>query len=91
MANRNTDAIQGFKVPTTQTELRSFLGLRIVYRRFIPNFVRVAATLTELLRKERGRSVPQLSESQLAAFGLLKKALVLIPVLDCLERACGTP
>ncbi len=41
VANRNTDAIQGFKVPTTQTELRSFLGLRNVYRSFIPNFARV--------------------------------------------------
>ncbi len=81
VANRNTDAIQGFKVPTTQTELRSFLGLCNVYRRFIPNFARIAAPLTELLKKEHGPSVPQLSEGQLAAFGLLKKALVSPPVL----------
>ncbi len=58
-----------------------------MYRRFIPNFARVAAPLTELLKKEVGPPVPQFSEGQLAAFGLLKKALVSPPVLR-LPRQC---
>lgn len=35
----------------TQTELRSFLGLVNVYRRFVQNFSDVAAALNALLRK----------------------------------------
>ena len=47
----NTDAVKGFKEPTTQTGLKSFLGLCNVYRRFVPNFARTAAPLQQLLRK----------------------------------------
>lgn len=52
MANGKADAIQDFKEPTTQWELCSFLGLRNVYRRFVPSFSRVAAPLNKLLTKE---------------------------------------
>ncbi len=52
VANRNTDAIQGFIVPTSQTELCSFIGLCDVYRPFVPNFALVAVPFTELLNKE---------------------------------------
>ncbi|CAN8069905.1 unnamed protein product [Agarophyton chilense] len=39
------------KEPRTQTELRSFLGLANVYRRFIPHFADMAAPLNAILRK----------------------------------------
>lgn len=41
--------IDGFKEPTTQTQLRSFIGLCNVYRRFVPNFARVTSCLNRML------------------------------------------
>ena len=44
-------AASNWKVPTNVSEIRSFLGLAGYYRRFIPNFARIAAPLTNLTRK----------------------------------------
>ena len=40
--------------PTTQKEVRSFLGHVGYYRRFIDNFTKIAAPLFKLLAKEIG-------------------------------------
>jgi hypothetical protein len=40
-----------WKPPTSVFEVRSFLRLAGYYRRFIPNFSKVAKTSTELLKK----------------------------------------
>jgi hypothetical protein len=34
------------------TQIRSFLGLAGYYRRFIPNFSKIAKPITQLLEKE---------------------------------------
>lgn len=81
VANKNTATIEGFKIPATQTNLRSFLGLCNVYRRFIPNYARAAAPLTELLTKAYGSRLPDFDERRLKSFNLLKSALASPPVL----------
>ena len=46
------ESIERWPTPTTVRELRSFLGFANFYRRFIPNFSEMTATLTEKLRKD---------------------------------------
>jgi hypothetical protein len=46
------DTILKAKLPRTKTELRAFLGIYNVYRRFVPKFATIAATLTRHLRKD---------------------------------------
>ena len=51
VAERNTEALRHAAPPRTQTELRSFLGLCNVYRRFVPKFPAIAAPLNAYLTK----------------------------------------
>ena len=81
VAEKNTAALQGFKEITMQTKLRSFLGMCNVYRRFVPNFARVAAPLNQLLKKGQGPDLEPFDEAQRGAFELLKQALSEPPVL----------
>ena len=50
VAEKNTFALKRAQPPTTQTELRYFLGLCNVYRRFVPKFASVSAHLNALLK-----------------------------------------
>jgi hypothetical protein len=45
--------IVAWSIPTTVTEVRSFLGLAGYYRRFIEGFLKIAKPMTSLLEKGR--------------------------------------
>jgi hypothetical protein len=60
------------------TQIRSFLRLAGYYRRFIPNFSKIAKPMTQLLEKEtKFKWSPQCEE----VFLTLKKLLITAPVL----------
>jgi hypothetical protein len=67
-----------WKPPTSVSEVWSFLGLASYYRRFIPNFSKIAKPITELL-KNGNKYV--WSEACDEAFKHLKKLLTTSPVL----------
>jgi type IV secretory pathway VirB4 component len=50
--SRKIKAIKEWEVPKTQKGVRSFLGLANYYRKFIRNFSKIAAPLSDLLTKE---------------------------------------
>jgi hypothetical protein len=65
-------------LPTSVSEVRSLLGLAGYYRRFIPNFSKIAKPITELLKK--GNKYVW-SDACDEAFRNLKKLLTTSPVL----------
>jgi ribonuclease HI len=67
-----------WSVPTTVTEIRSFLGLAGYYRRFIEGFSKIAKPMTSLL--EKGREFKWDKKFQ-DNFDQLKKRLMSPPVL----------
>jgi hypothetical protein len=73
-------AIQQLTTPKTPRQVRRFLGMASWYRRFIPDFSRIAAPLNRLLKKGiRWEWTPE----QDAAFDTLKNRLSAAPVLAC--------
>ena len=52
-------AVTEWPQPTTVTEVRSHLGFVSYYRRFIPNFSKVAKPLNKLLQKPGGNTQPK--------------------------------
>ena len=67
--------------PRTKTELRSFLGVCNVYRRFVPKFAKVASPLSDMLKKGTPDPFSELDSSQLTAFNTLIKSVTEAPVL----------
>ena len=89
VALKTTEAVAGFHPPKTQTHVKSFLGLCNVYRRFVPNFARVAAPLNALLKKGKPYTLDPLTEEVGKSIARLKEALTSAPIL-ALPRA-GLP
>jgi RNase H-like domain found in reverse transcriptase len=81
VAANNTRALREEKPPTTQTEIRSFLGLCNVYRRFVAGFAKIASPLNALIRKGESPRLGELSSEQLAAFEKLRDNLLNPPFL----------
>ena len=72
------DKVKCFPVPRDVTQVRQFLGLASYYRRFVPQFAKIAAPIHGLLKKENASAWTPECE---AAFKKLKEALTSAPVL----------
>ena len=72
------ETVREWPVPTTQTEVRSFLGTASYYRRFVQNFGTIAHPLHRLT--EKNRPFLWTTECQVA-FETLRKKLVEAPIL----------
>ncbi|KAL5582147.1 hypothetical protein UlMin_014589 [Ulmus minor] len=78
MDMKKVRAIQEWKTPANVKELRLFLGLANYYRRFVEEYSKMAAPLTELLKKGVTWEWAIVCE---AAFQELKNAMMQDPVL----------
>ena len=72
------EAIKKFPEPKSVKQLQSFLGLAGYFRKFVPDFAKLARPLTELTKKD----VPyKFSLVEREAFEILKNCLCCEPVL----------
>jgi Reverse transcriptase (RNA-dependent DNA polymerase)/RNase H-like domain found in reverse transcriptase len=78
---KNVKSIAKAEPPSTKTQVRSFLGLCGVYRRFVPNYTAIANPLTALTRKGTAEQF-ELNSEELEAFEVLKKLLRKPPTLS---------
>ncbi|KAK1607756.1 hypothetical protein QYE76_031429 [Lolium multiflorum] len=67
-----------WKVPTTQTEVRAFLGLAGYYHRFVEGFSSIARPMTQLLKKDKKFDWTDKCEE---SFQKLKARLTTAPIL----------
>jgi hypothetical protein len=73
------EAIHSWPVPSTVTQVRSFLGLAGFYRRFVKDFSTIAAPLHELTKKGVAFTW---TAAQQDAFSMLKDKLTRAPLLQ---------
>ena len=78
-STEKTRAIVDWPTPSSQKEVRSFLGLANFYRRFIPHFSTVAAPLNTLTSS---KAAFKWTDEHQVAFSKLKEALSSSPILD---------
>ena len=85
VAKKVIDAIQKMHPPRNKTQLRSFLGMCNVYRRFVKDFATIASPLNRLLPKTEADSF-ELDEKQMTSYENLRKNLADPPVLNLPRR-----
>lgn len=76
--NKKVEAIRTLPPPTCVREIRGFIGMCSYYRRFIPNFSKIAEPLTELTKKYARF---KWTEDCQKAFDFLKDSLTVVPLL----------
>jgi len=84
--NKNVDALKHAKFPTTKTQLKSFLGMCNVHRRFVKDFAKRAKPLNALTRAEIPPDLPPPTDVAITAFEDLRNAL-LCPLVLALPKA----
>jgi len=78
---KNVDALKHAKFPTTTTQLKRFLGMCNVYRRFVKDFAKRAKPLNALTRAKIPPDLPPPTDAAMAAFEDLRNSLLCPPVL----------
>ena len=73
-------AIKEYPRPKTVKEVRRFVGMAGYYNRFVPNFSKLSAALTDLVKKRKITTVEWNDRAE-ESFNALKEALVTAPVL----------
>ena len=81
MTERTKEAIQKAPPPRDVPEVRSFLGLRNVYRKFVKDFTKIATPLNKKLNKGQPTKWESLTDEEMTAFETLKDKLVKPPIL----------
>lgn len=74
-----TNVIQSITPPKDRKQVKSFLGLVGYYRKFIPNFAKLAHPLNRLLKQDVGFEWDAICDE---SFELLKEAIVKPPILQ---------
>ena len=74
------EAVRNYPTPTTKKQVRAFLGLTGYYRKFIPSYADLAASLTDLTKKKAPNRIRWTPECE-AAFVALKEVLCAHPIL----------
>jgi hypothetical protein len=74
-------AVQDWPIPSTQSDVRAFLGLTNYFKRFIKGYSKVAAPLTDLTKKNQQGSHILFTKECIHAFEELKRRLVTAPLL----------
>jgi len=74
---RSLDAVREFPVSTNVKQLKQFLSLTLHYRRFVPNYARIAQSLYGLIRQGAPFNLTAICEQ---AFDELKPRLLTSPI-----------
>lgn len=75
---KKVEAIRKLPAPTTVREVRGFIGMCSYYRRFIPNFSKIAEPLIDLTRKYASFKWTSCCQE---ALDFLKESLTVVPLL----------
>jgi len=73
---KNVRALRGLRYPENQTQMKSFLGMCGVYRRFVAHFAKIAKPLTALTSTKLPMTLPPPSGKETDAFDILRRRLV---------------
>jgi len=85
---KSVDALKQASFSKTKTQLKSFLGMCNVYRRFVKDFAKRSKPLNAMTRAEVPPDLPKPTDAALAAFEDLRQALLKPPILS-LPKANG--
>jgi len=84
--DKNLRAPEGLRYPETQTQMKSFLGMCGVYRRFVADFAKIAKPLTALTSIKLPERSPPPREEESKAFEELRGRLFAGPILALPSR-----